>query len=40
MQNGYGRSEIRVAFVLKSEALKRSIEILGLGLKAYISKNN
>jgi aspartate aminotransferase len=39
MQSGFGRNEIRVAFVLEAEALKRSIEILGLGLEAYLTRN-
>jgi aspartate aminotransferase len=40
MQSGFGRNEIRVAFVLEAEALKRSIEIIGLGLKAYLALDN
>jgi aspartate aminotransferase len=36
MQDGLGRSEIRVAFVLEADALKRAIEILGRGLEEYL----
>lgn len=32
---GLGKNEIRIAYVLKPEKLKRAIEILGKGLKAY-----
>lgn len=35
MQNGLGLSEIRVAFVLNAEALKKAVTILGVGIEAY-----
>ena len=33
-----GRNQIRIAYVLKEEDLKRSAEILGLALKEYLAK--
>ncbi len=35
---GLGRDEIRIAYVLEPEKLKRAVEILGKGLAAYNSK--
>ena len=32
---GYGKNEIRIAYVLKEEKLKRAIDILLKGLKEY-----
>lgn len=37
--NSTGKDMIRIAFVLNSEKLKRAIELLGLGLNAYIKSN-
>ena len=35
---GRGRDEIRVAYVLKQEELKRSMELLQLGLEEYLAR--
>jgi aspartate aminotransferase len=35
---GIGKDEIRIAYILKKEDLKRAAELLGLGLKAYKAK--
>ena len=32
---GLGKNEIRIAYVLQPEKLKRAIEVLGKGLEAY-----
>ena len=32
---GVGKNEIRIAYVTKEEDLRRSIELLGLGIAAY-----
>jgi hypothetical protein len=32
---GLGKSEMRIAYVLKEEDMRRSIEIIRLGLEAY-----
>jgi aspartate aminotransferase len=36
---GLGKDEIRIAYVLEPEKLKRAIEILGKGLEKYNSRN-
>lgn len=38
MQNGLGISEIRLAFVLNSESLKKAVSLLGSGLDQYIQR--
>lgn len=35
MQNGFGTSEIRVAFVLNANALKKAVSLIGVGLDQY-----
>ena len=32
---GRGRSEIRIAYVLKQEDLERAMDLLALGIRAY-----
>ncbi|MPN52298.1 hypothetical protein SDC9_199954 [bioreactor metagenome] len=36
---GHGKNEIRIAYVLKPEKLKRAVELLGKGLEAYKKDN-
>ena len=36
---GRGRNEIRIAYVTNPDDLTRSIELLGLGIQAYNSRN-
>ena len=35
---GKGINEIRIAYVIDAEKLKRAIELLGLGIQAYHAK--
>ena len=37
---GKGRNEIRIAYVTNPEELKRSVELLGLGIAAYNARRN
>lgn len=37
---GLGNDEVRLAYVLSEDKLKRAIELLGLGLKAYVKSQN
>ncbi len=37
---GIGKDEIRIAYILKQEDLKRAAELLGLGLEAYKAKGH
>ena len=37
---GIGKDEIRIAYILKQEDLKRAAELIGLGLEAYKAKGN
>ena len=34
--NDNGKDEVRIAFVLNSEKIKRAINIINIGLKEYI----
>ena len=35
---GKGRNEIRIAYVINPDELRRSVELLGLGIAAYNAK--
>jgi hypothetical protein len=35
-----GKQEVRIAYVLKEEALVRAVEIIKIGLKVYNKKAN
>ena len=36
---GKGKSEIRIAYVLEKEYIKRACELIRTGLEAYMAKN-
>lgn len=37
---GLGRDEIRIAYVLSSEKMKRGVELIRLGIEAYNERKN